>query len=119
MPRVLIADDEEGIRFVIKLTLEAGDHEIFEAADGLAALEAARAHEPDVILLDAMMPRRSGFEVCRELKSDPGTAGIRIVICTASASTDDRRRAFDAGADDVLIKPFSTDGLERAIRGPS
>jgi DNA-binding response OmpR family regulator len=105
--KLLIADDEDGIRSLVRMTLDTESLEILEAADGDEAVTLARENRPDVILLDVMMPGRSGFDVCRELKSDPATAAIPVVILTAKAQTADREEGRAAGADDYLTKPFS------------
>ncbi len=105
--RLLIADDEPSVRALVHLTLEGEDDTILEAADGVEALEVARAWTPDLILLDIMMPRLDGVEVCRRLKSDPSTSGMVIVMLTAQAQERDRDRGYQAGADGYLTKPFS------------
>jgi CheY-like chemotaxis protein len=105
--KLLIADDQDGIRSLVRMTLENDAYEILEAADGNGALELARQHLPDLILLDVMMPGQSGFDVCRALKSDPTTAEIRIVLLTASAQDNDFMEGKTVGADEYLTKPFS------------
>ena len=107
MKRLLIADDEDGIRALVRMTLDGESLEILEAADGDEAVTLARDNLPDVILLDVMMPGRSGLDVCRTLKSDPATAAIPVVMLTAKAQTADREEGRAAGADDYLTKPFS------------
>lgn len=115
MKRVLIADDEDGIRALVRMTLDGESLEIIEAADGDEVVTLARDNRPDVILLDVMMPGRSGFAVCRTLKSDPATAAIPVLILTAKAQTADREEGRAAGADDYLTKPFSPIELLRKI----
>lgn len=107
MRKLMIADDEAGIRSLVRMTLDTGDYEIIEAADGDEALALAREHRPELMLLDAMMPKRSGFDVCRELKEDPETNATTIVMLTARAQEADRERGTAAGADDYFTKPFS------------
>jgi DNA-binding response OmpR family regulator len=106
-PRILIAEDDESLRALIRLTIEVGDVEIHEAGDGEAALADARRCRPDLVLLDWSMPGRSGLEVCRELRADVRTSGATIVMITARAQEADRRAGFEAGADLYLTKPFS------------
>lgn len=122
MRKLLIADDEDGIRTLVKMTLDGESLEILEAADGDQALAMAREHLPDVVLLDVMMPRRSGFDVCRALKSDPATAEIAVVLLTAKAQSADIEEGRAAGADDYFTKPFSPIALLRKVddvlRGP-
>lgn len=107
MPKVLIADDQESMRTVIRLTLDSGHFDILEAADGARALELARAERPDVMFLDWTMPGPSGIEVCRELRGDPRTSGTKIVMVTGRAGVDEQAAGFAAGADDYITKPFS------------
>jgi DNA-binding response OmpR family regulator len=107
MRKLMIADDEAGVRSLVRMTLDTGDYEIIEAADGEEALALAREHRPELLLLDAMMPKRSGFDVCRELKEDRETNGTTVVMLTARAQEADRDRGTAAGADDYFTKPFS------------
>jgi CheY-like chemotaxis protein len=107
MRKLLIADDQEAIRSLVRMTLESDDYEILEASDGDRALELARAESPELMFLDVMMPGRSGFNVCRTLKSDPQTAAIKIVLLTARAQDADLEEGRAAGADEYLTKPFS------------
>lgn len=107
MRTLLIADDQEGIRSLVRMTLESDAYAIIEAADGNQALALARKHHPDVILLDVMMPGMSGLDVCRALKGDPDTASIKIALLTAVAQDRDVAEGKDAGADEYLTKPFS------------
>ena len=115
MRRLLVADDEDAIRALVRMTLEGESLEILEAADGEQAVAMAREHHPDVILLDVMMPGRSGLDVCRALKADPSTAGITIILLTAKAQNADREEGQAAGADDYFTKPFSPIALLRKI----
>lgn len=105
--RVLLADDDAALRRLIEVTLNAEDFELLQAADGHEALDMARAHHPQLVLLDVNMPRLDGFEVCQQLKGDPSTADIKVVMLTARSADTDRRRGRDAGADDYFVKPFS------------
>ena len=113
--KLLIADDEASIRGLVRVTLEGEGFEIFEAADGEAAMEIARTEHPRLILLDVMMPRLDGLEVCRRLKGDPATKGIVIVLLTAMAQENDRERGLSAGADDYFTKPFSPLALLKMV----
>ena len=104
---VLLAADDEQIRRLVGVTLGSETFGILHAGDGEESLETARAQKPDLILLDINMPRMSGLEVCRRIKSDPATAHIKIVMLTASGSEGDRANAFAASADEYIVKPFS------------
>jgi CheY-like chemotaxis protein len=114
--RVLIAEDDESLRALMRLTIDIGGLDIAEAADGTAALEAARASPPDVVLLDWMMPGLSGLDLCRALRSDPSTAGATIVMVTARVLPADRDAALRAGADHYVGKPFSPVALLETVR---
>ena len=104
---ILLADDDEQIRKLVGVTLGSESFTILHAGDGEQSLETARARKPDLILLDINMPRMSGLEVCRRLKSDPATSHIKIVMLTASGSEEDRANAFASSADEYIVKPFS------------
>jgi len=112
---ILVCDDEAPLRALVRATLEDG-YEIVEARDGEEALEAARRVRPDLILLDAMMPGRSGFDVLRALRADAGLASTRIVMLTARVQESDREAAAAGGADRFLAKPFSPLELELLVR---
>ena len=107
MRTLLIADDESGVRALVRMTLESGEYDIVEASNGNDALRLAQESAPDLMFLDVMMPGLSGVEVCKTLKSDPTTSGIRIVLLTAKAQDADREEGLAAGADDYFTKPFS------------
>ncbi|MDB5080856.1 MAG: response regulator receiver protein [Chloroflexi bacterium] len=104
---ILIADDEASLRFLIHETIAEPGLQILEAQDGLETLCLARTHHPKMILLDVAMPALSGVEVCQQLKADPATRDIQIVMLTAHSQTKDREAAFAAGADYFITKPFS------------
>src|SRR3954449_7021155 len=107
MQKVLIADDQENMRQLVRLTLETGHFEIFEASDGDAALEVARREHPDLIFLDWTMPVMAGVDVCRALQDGPRFGGRLTVIPPAGTQEDDREIAHAMGADDNITKPFS------------
>lgn len=105
--RLLIADDEPAVRLLVRTTLERDSLQIFEAASGEEAIELARRQQPDVVLLDVMMPGLSGFEVCQTLKSEPATAAIKVILLTGKTQEEDRDRGNAVGADGYFTKPFS------------
>jgi two-component system, OmpR family, alkaline phosphatase synthesis response regulator PhoP len=114
MPTVLIADDERHMRLLIQQALEELEDqgvELRTASDGEMALDAVRNHQPELVFLDAMMPKLDGFEVCRAIKSDPGRAGTTVVMLTAKGQAYDREQGIIAGADRYLTKPFDPDEL--------
>lgn len=108
--RILLADDDPKLRELIRATLE-GYFELLEAVDGEEALKISREEKPDLILLDIMMPKLDGFEVCRRLKSDDSTGSIKVIMLTARAAKEDIRRGEEVGADAYFVKPFSPKAL--------
>jgi two-component system phosphate regulon response regulator PhoB len=120
MASILIIEDHPTMRDAMRLVLEEGGHDVEEASDGEAGIEMARDRSPDVVLLDLSIPVVSGSEVLETLKSDPSTAGVLIVIVTATGE-EGRRRALSQGADGYITKPFSPLALlkivEQVLRG--
>ena len=115
-PLVLIADDNADNRAILVTRLSAQGYRTVAANDGEEALVAARAHRPHVILLDVMMPRRDGIDVCRELKADASLAFTPIILVTAKTATSDVVAGLDAGADDYLTKPIDQAALLARVR---
>ncbi len=107
MTRVLVIDDEAPIRLLCRVNLEAEGMEVLEARDGPTGLEKARNDEPDVILLDVMMPGLDGWQVAEELLDSDVTSAIPIVFLTARAEVRDRARGLDLGGIDYVTKPFN------------
>jgi CheY-like chemotaxis protein len=105
--KLLIADDEPAVRKLIRVTFEGDDFNVLEAADGVEALTLARIELPDLLLLDVVMPGLDGVEVCRQLKGDPDTKRIVVLLLTALRQREDRERGLAAGADGWFTKPFS------------
>lgn len=108
---VLVADDMEAYRELLRDLLESEGHKVVCAEDGEQALEIMHSREVDLALLDVMMPRRSGFAVCRTIKADPKTRLIPVVLVTGLDSKDDRIQGIECGADDFLSKPISKEEL--------
>ena len=107
MTRVLVIDDEAPIRLLCRVNLEAEGMEVLEASDGPTGLEKARNEEPDVILLDVMMPGLDGWQVAEELLDSDSTSSIPIVFLTARAEVRDRAPGLDLGGIDYVTKPFN------------
>lgn len=109
MKKILIVDDQVEVRELVEVTLRIGDFKILQAENGPKALEIARVEKPELILLDVMMPEGGldGFEVCEQLKKDPETAGLTIIMLTAKGQDVDKERGKQVGADDYFTKPFS------------
>jgi len=105
--RILIADDNGPNVELLEAYLAGVDCEMAVAVDGRDTLDKVESFQPDLILLDVMMPKLSGFEVCKKLKSDPATRGIMILMVTALNELGDIERAVDAGTDDFLSKPVN------------
>lgn len=114
-PKVLICDNEETLRVLVRAALEGGEYEIHEARDGDESVEFARELEPDLIVLDMMMPGRTGLEVLTELRREPRFAETAVIMLTARAQVADRLAAEDAGVDRFLPKPFSPLELETLV----
>src|SRR6059058_6021593 len=116
MTRVLVIDDEPPIRLLCRVNLEAEGMEVLEASDGPTGLEKARNDEPDVILLDVMMPGLDGWQVAEELLDSEVTSSIPIVFLTARAEVRDRARGLDLGGIDYVTKPFNPVELAPLVR---
>ncbi len=113
-PHILVVEDEAKLAQFMKLELEFEDYEVTIAPDGLTGLSTAREIEPDLILLDWMLPGISGLEICRRLRQTGSK--IPIILLTAKDEVSDRVAGLDAGADDYVIKPFSIEELLARIR---
>lgn len=114
--RILIADDNEQNRELLEAYLSDAGHEILMAADGQQTLDVAAKEMPDLILLDIMMPRLSGYEVCQKLKENEATRRIPVLMVTALKEMGDIQKAVDAGADDFLTKPVHRLELKTRVR---
>jgi two-component system response regulator MtrA len=112
---VLVCDNEEILRDLVRASLHGNGYILLEARDGDEALAEARRSRPDLILLDMMMPGRSGLEVLEELRGDPELQDVPVVMLTARAQAADREAAASAGADHFLSKPFSPAELTRLV----
>lgn len=114
--RILIVDDEPVGREVLEALLCAQGYELFFAENGPDALSKAAEHMPDLVLLDVMMPKMDGFEVCRRLRADPEHAEVPIIMVTALDDRDSRLKGIEAGADDFITKPFDRTELRARVR---
>jgi diguanylate cyclase (GGDEF)-like protein len=114
--RVLVADDDEDIRAYLEVTLQLAGFHVLLANDGAEAVQVARNARPDVVLLDVMMPTQDGLDALRQLRDDPRTGHLPVMLLTARVQTDDAITGLDAGADDYLTKPFDPDELVARVR---
>lgn len=115
-PFIVIAEDEAAVSELLKYNLEAEGYETAIAADGDEAMLLLDERIPDLILLDWMLPKLSGIEICRRVRSRPQTANLPIIMLTAKAEETDRIRGLETGADDYVTKPFSTNELMARVR---
>ena len=114
--RVLIVDDEPNIVTSLEFLMRLGEYEVRVAGNGDEALRLVESFVPDVVLLDVMMPQRSGFEVCRKIRQNPELSGVKIVMLTARGRDAERDRGLSLGANAYVTKPFSTKELMSTVR---
>ncbi len=114
--KVLIADDEPNIVISLEFLMKREGHEVSIARDGQQALDAIRSGRPDLVLLDVMMPFKTGFEVLQSVRADPGLAGTKILMLTAKGRDTDSAKGLALGADGYMTKPFSTRELAQRVR---
>jgi CheY-like chemotaxis protein len=113
--RILVADDNADALESLATLLELGGHEVFSAANGELALEAAERHKPDVALLDIGMPKLDGYEVARRIRAQPWGRRMTLVALTGWGQESDRRRSGEAGFDSHLVKPLDLDKLTELL----
>jgi two-component system, OmpR family, phosphate regulon response regulator PhoB len=115
-PYVLVVEDEDALSTLLQYNLEKEGYDVTVAGDGEEALILVDERLPDLVVLDWMLPKVSGIEVCRRLRSRPETRNVPIIILTARGEETDRIRGLDTGADDYVVKPFSMTELTARIR---
>lgn len=114
---VLLVDDEPNIVLSLQFLIEQAGYQALVARDGEAALRAIEEHKPDLVLLDVMLPKRDGFDVCEAIRAKPEWNDIRIVMLTAKGRDSEREKGLALGADAYITKPFSTrDAMEQIRR---
>jgi DNA-binding response OmpR family regulator len=112
---VLVVEDEPNIVDSLSFLMKQAGYGVQVARDGDAALRVMESRMPDLVLLDVMLPRRDGYDVCRAIRANPAWDGVKIIMLTAKGRELDRRKGLELGADDYVTKPFSTrEIVERA-----
>jgi two-component system, OmpR family, alkaline phosphatase synthesis response regulator PhoP len=114
--KILIADDEQNIVISLEFLMKREGFEVSVANDGEEALARIRSDAPDLVLLDVMMPRKTGFEVCQEVKSDPALQAVKILMLTAKGRDTEVAKGLAMGADAYMTKPFSTRELVAKVK---
>lgn len=114
--RVLVVDDEPNIVLSLEFLMKQAGYEVRVARDGEAALAAVAEQTPDLILLDVMLPRRDGYDVCQTIRADPALRGVHIIMLTARGRDIEREKGLALGADDYITKPFSTREVVERVR---
>ena len=114
--KVLVADDEPNILISLEFLMKREGHQVLVARDGITALELIRSERPALVLLDVMMPGKSGFEVCAAVRADESLNGVKILMLTAKGRDTDRAQGLGLGADGYMTKPFSTQELAARVR---
>ena len=114
--RVLVIEDEEALQGLLEYNLQKEGFEVFTEGDGGEALTAIAEHNPDIVLLDWMLPNKNGIDICRALRQDPKTRAVPVIMLTARVEEEDKLRGLDYGADDYITKPFSVSEVIARIR---
>ena len=125
--KILIVDDEKQLVSLVRLHMEMSGYEVLSASDGEEALAVAKRDKPDLMILDLMLPKIDGWEVCKRLRTESKAGNIPVIMLTARSETEDKLKGFECGADDYITKPFSPRELvarvkrvlARAEKGPS
>jgi len=116
MAKILIAEDERDIRDLVAFTLRFAGHEVFTAANGEEAVELAPKVNPDLVLMDVRMPRMTGYEACKVMKTNPDLRDIPVVFLSAKGQESEIQQGLDAGAEAYLLKPFAPDQLTTRVK---
>ncbi len=114
--KILVVDDEPNIVLSLEFLMKQAGFQVRTASDGEAALAAVAAEAPDLVLLDVMMPRKNGYEVCQAIRANPDCKGVRIIMLTAKGREVEREKGLALGADDYITKPFSTQEVVDRVR---
>ncbi|HOW76795.1 MAG TPA: response regulator [Candidatus Competibacteraceae bacterium] len=114
--KILVVDDEPNIVLSLEFLMKQAGFLVRTASDGEAGLAAIAAEQPDLVLLDVMMPRKNGYEVCQAIRANPDWKAIRIIMLTAKGREVEREKGLALGADDYITKPFSTQEVVERVR---
>ncbi|HRF63520.1 MAG TPA: response regulator [Candidatus Competibacter sp.] len=114
--KILVVDDEPNIVLSLEFLMKQAGFQVRTASDGEAALAAVTADTPDLVLLDVMMPRKNGYEVCQAIRANPDWKAVRIIMLTAKGREVEREKGLALGADDYITKPFSTQEVVERVR---
>jgi len=114
--KILVVDDEPNIVLSLEFLMKQAGFQVCTASDGEAALAAVAAETPDLVLLDVMMPRKNGYEVCQAIRANPDCKGVRIIMLTAKGREVEREKGLALGADDYITKPFYTQEVVERVR---
>ena len=115
MSRILVVDDEPHIRRLITFSLQKAGHEVFEAGDGVLAQDLAAEHQPDLILMDVMMPIMTGYEAIEKLKANDATRGIPVAMLSAKSQKNEVAAGIECGATRYICKPFTPKELVEQV----
>ena len=116
MTKILIAEDERDIRDLVGFSLRFGGFDVVQAANGQEAVERAQVDLPDLILMDVRMPKMTGYEACRQLKSIPAMRDIPVVFLSAKGQETEIQQGIEVGAEEYILKPFAPDELVRQVQ---
>lgn len=116
MTKILIAEDERDIRDLVTFTLRFAGYDVIAATNGQEALELASKEVPDLVLMDVRMPRMTGYEACKRIKSEENTRHIPVVFLSAKGQEAEVNAGMEAGAEEYILKPFSPDELTEQVR---
>jgi DNA-binding response OmpR family regulator len=114
--KILVVDDEPNIVLSLEFLMKQAGFQVRTASDGEAALAAVAAETPDLVLLDVMMPRKNGYEVCQAIRANPDWKAVRVIMLTAKGREVEREKGLALGADDYITKPFSTQEVVERVR---
>ena len=114
--KILVVDDEKALVSLVTLHMQMAGYEVFFANDGWSALDICKRDKPDLVILDLMLPKLNGWEVCRRIREDDSIKDIAVLMLSARSEVDDKVRGFNVGADDYVTKPFSPKELVARVK---